>query len=271
MAETEVNGLTNGHNEEIAPKKFEIPTATLKEVKVTEYMRECLDKVALAEGFVNYEINVIHGSAVGDGFVGLIFKVNIEEKESDKKLSVILKSPPEGARRTDFKAMSLFEREVFLYSEVLPQFVNLQEEKKIKKSAGFFNFPKCYYAEFIQDRDESVIIMEDLRDSGYKMCDKFKPTNYEHTKLVMTALGRLHALSFALKARRPEIFAKYKELDDFMTKNLDEPFFVQMLEGSLERAIGTLPENDLKRRNKVLKLKENVKDFIKDLGSSVNA
>lgn len=262
------HGLENGvsENATVEPsKKYEVPLAKLADVKVTDYMSECLDKVAIAEGFANYEVKVDHGSAIGDGFVGVLFKVTIQERDSDRKLSLVLKSPPESyARRHQFDSMSLFKREVFVYSDVLPAFVKFQEEKKINKSLGFFDFPKCFFAEYSEEKDDAIIIMEDLKENGYRMWNKFDPINYDHTKLVVAALGKLHAVSFAMKAQRPEIFAKYKELDDFMSKKLEEESFLGMLVMNVDRAAGTIDENDVKRRNRVLKLKENLKQIMLD-------
>jgi hypothetical protein len=46
-------------------------------IKITPYISECLDKVAAAEGFVNFDLKIDQGSGVGDGFVGIIIKATI--------------------------------------------------------------------------------------------------------------------------------------------------------------------------------------------------
>lgn len=272
MEENHLNGHVHSDSEiesqdvtEEAPK-YVIPTAKLEEVKVTDFMRDCIEKVASSEGFKSYDVKVDHGAAVGDGFNGILFKVTIFENNSDKKLSLVLKSPPTNiARRHEFRSMALFEREIRIYNEILPEFVKFQEERKINKSNGFFNFPKCYYAECDLERDEAIIIMEDLREEGYKMWDKFLPTNFEHSKLVAASLGRLHAISFAFKAQKPELFEKFMDLDDFWSKSAEDQSFIKMMEANLQRAVSTLDESDSKRRNKILKLSENVGQFFKDL------
>lgn len=260
------NGFPAGPPPEIPGKKFEIPTAKLAEVKLTDYMRESLDKVALAEGFKNYDLKVDHGSAVGDGFVGLIYKVIIQEIDSDKKLPVVLKFPPENqARRREFGAMDLFKREVFVYNEFLPELVKFQKERHIKEADGFFNFPKCYFAEFNEEKDDSVIIMEDLREDGYKMWDKYKPVNLEHTKLLVLALGKLHALSFALKTQKLELFEKFKSMNDFMAEKMGDEKMVGMMTGSIQRAVDTIDEKDVKRRNRALRLLDNFSQMLHEL------
>lgn len=277
------NGQSNGHGlegeeEEEAPaipstapteSKYEIPSAKLSEIKVTDYMRECLDKVAKDQGFQNYEIDVLHGSGIGDGFVGILFKVIIREKGEEKEMTVVLKTPPENhARRHAFGALDLFRREVYIYTEVLPAFVQFQEEKNIRlDTVGFANFPKCYFAEYNEEKDDAILIMEDLRLNGYKMWDKFVPTNFEHAKLLFIALGRLHAVSFAFKSQKPELFAKFKELNDFMSEKVTDEAFSNMLNGMIDRAAGVYDDKDIKKRNRALKLKENLGVVMKELVS----
>ena len=254
------------------PPRMVIPNAQPVEVKLTEYMKECLDTVASAEGFQNYTFNIEAGSGVGDGFVGILFKVTINENDTDKELHVVVKAPPENmARRHDFGAMDLFEREVYVYNVVLPEFVQFQEEHRITKSMGFFNFPKCYFAEFNKERDDSLIIMEDLRTTDHKMWDKFVPTNYEHTKLFVAALGRFHALSFAMKHERPEQFAKFKQLNDQMTEKMTGDQMVMMMQSSIDRAVGTLNDNEQQKKNKILNVKDNFASIMRELVSGAMA
>jgi Ecdysteroid kinase-like family len=249
-------------------KKFpvDIPFAKQGEVKVTPYMTESLDKVAQAEGFKNYDVKIDHGSSIGDGFVGILFKATVREIDSDKQLTVVIKSPPENqARRQDFGAMELFKREVFMYSELLPEFVRFQEERKISSLLAFKDFPKCYFAEYNEERDDAIIIMEDLREHGCKMWNKMVPTNFEHTKLLVAALGKFHAVSFAMKEQQPEMFSKFQKLNDFMSEKFADANFSKMMAANIVKAADTLDASDTKRRNRVLRLTDDYAQQMKDL------
>ena len=102
----------------------------MAEAKLTEYMLDGLNKVASLEGFKNYDLQVDHGSSSVDGFIGLIYKVRIQEVGSNKKLDVVLKFPPaDKTKRDKTNAMKLFEREIIMYTEILPEFVNFQRGK----------------------------------------------------------------------------------------------------------------------------------------------
>jgi hypothetical protein len=248
---------------------IDIPLAKQGEVKVTPYMTECLDKVAQGEGFKNYDVKIDHGSSIGDGFVGILFKATVREIDSDKQLTVVIKSPPESkARRQDFGAMELFKREVFVYTELLPEFVRFQEERKISSLLAFKEFPKCYFAEYNEERDEAIIIMEDLREHGCKMLNKMAPTNFEHTKLLITALGKFHAVSLAMKEQQPEMFSKFQKLDDFLSeKYAADANFTNMMVANIAKAADTLDPSDTKRRNRVLRLQE---DYVQQMRDLVN-
>lgn len=268
MVNNQENGLSAG--EKVLPtngtagKKLESSTVQAAETKLTEYMLTSLRKVALSEGFKYYGFKVDQGSGVGDGFVGLLYKVTIQEIQGNKKLTVVVKFPPESkARRDDFGAMGLFKREVFMYNELLPEFVKLQRENNIEDSEGFFNFPKCYLAEF--NDEDSIIIMEDLRESDYKMWNKREPINLEHTKLAVEALGKLHALSFALKEQNPELFDKFTGLSDFIAAKFSEEKMSMMMSASMQKAVDCLDESDVKRRSRASKLKENFGQMMREL------
>lgn len=269
---TESNGSETPEAIE-APAKFVVPLAKQGEINVTPYMKSSLDRVAVAEGFVDYDISIVHGSGIGDGFIGLVFKATIQEKgNSDKKLTVVVKTPPDNlVTRNNFGSMEFFDREVRIYATVLPAFVKFQEEKHIKPGMGFFEVPKCYLAEYDLEKDDAIIIMEDLRESGHKMWNKNVPMDFEHSKLIFAALGRLHAVSFAMKVQKPEIFEPFKNLNDTMVSKVTDPNMKAMFEGMIERAAETLDENDTRRRNKVLKLKEELAPILVELVNPENA
>lgn len=266
----ETNGefLTNGA-ENGAPFK-EIPKATLKEIIVTDYIRKSLDKVAENEGFRNYEFITDHGSSIGDGFIGILMKVTIQEKDQEgKSLTVLAKIPPQNKmRRENMQSMNLFKREIFMYNVFLPEMVEFQNEHNISHEVGFFNFPKVYFAEYAEEGDDAIIIMEDLRESGHRMWNKFKPIDFEHAKLIVTSLARLHGLSFAMKAIKPEQFKKFKELDDMFSKMGDDPHFEQYVTSLIVNGVNTIDSSDTKRRRKAESLLRGFKALIIECTSS---
>lgn len=225
-------------------------------------MECCLDKVALAEGFKNYVIKVAHGASVGDGFVGIIFKATINEESSDKELNLILKTPSESlAKRCQFGSMDLFRREVYVYNEFLPEVVKFQQEKMIPKHEGFYEFPKVYFAEYNEAANDALIIMEDLRERGFVLWDKFLPTPYENAKLIVQSLAKLHAVSFAMKILKPDLFDRFKFMNDFWAEKFVDSQMATMFKSYCDQAMSILDDNS-ELKNKVTQLKTNFEEIL---------
>lgn len=82
---------------------------------------------------------------------------------------------------------------------------------------GFNEYAQCY--SIIDKELSESLFLEDLRLSRFEMLD-FRKDDYEfeHVALIMKALGKLHAISFALRDQQPELFAR-------VTSNLDELYY----------------------------------------------
>lgn len=232
------------------PSKFEEP-------KVTKFMRDCLDKAALLAGFRSYEVRVDYSSLINSHRL-MLFKAIVQEKDKSRKIMLVVKTPKKGQISVLDHATS-FQREVFVYSRLLPEFIKFQDDKKISKSMQFTNYPKCFYAEYNESKNCAIIILEDLFDAGFSMWDVFEPTSFEHAKLLVTALGKFHAISFAMKAQRSPVFDEFKMLTDQMVSQMSaSENFEAILNSNIKAAYETLDEGDFKRKNRVLSLKENV-------------
>lgn len=140
-----------------------------------EYLTEYLNTIAKKEGFVDHTLHYESGSNHGEGFVAVMVAVTIKGKqmvdlEGVKELSLMCKLLPENkARRDFFDSVRLFEREVYVYNDVLPMFKQFQIERNITIDDGFFEHPKCYVAVADAVKNHYVIIMENLKVSGYEL------------------------------------------------------------------------------------------------------
>uniref|UniRef100_A0A904A421 CHK kinase-like domain-containing protein n=1 Tax=Anopheles quadriannulatus TaxID=34691 RepID=A0A904A421_ANOQN len=218
-----------------------------------------LKEVAREQGFTEglYRLESESGSKVGDGFAGDLVKVFIRER--DRELVILCKLLPENETRKQ-QGISLFVRETEAYMQILPLLLKFQDEKALAKHLPRFdNVPRCYYAKTTLDSMEAVVIMEDLRLQAYRMWDKANPVDFEHARLLMATLGRLHALSFAMKDQQPEEFAQCREFTDPMTKMLaldPKKTFQKMAASMCRRAIDTLEKDDTYRRGKLERLQD---------------
>lgn len=198
----------------------------------------------------DFTIEISPGSNIGDNYLGVVYRVkavvNKNKQRNDKReeLSIIVKIPPTNKfRREQFFARHAFLREILTYSEILPIFQKFQLNKDKKLENGFHEYPICYQNSIIEF-DESLFF-EDLKISGFKMYNRHIEASYLHSKLIMETLGKLHAVSYAIKDQEPELLNPYRDMIDMLvSRQNNEPlsqFFVKIT----ERALETLdPEED---------------------------
>lgn len=219
------------------------------------------EKIAREQGFKNFKLNFESGSDLG--FIGLLEKCQIVE--GDRKLSLYCKFlPNDNERNEKFNSFLLFEREVFIYRELFPEFEKFQLENGLNfnDSHGFWSFPKCFYSNYDKTTpNKSVIIMEDLTIDNFEVKDKFIPSDFEHTAKLFIELAKLHGLSLALKLKKPSVFEKFKNLSNSMS-------FVMTTESMKHIAprncklILELFKNQPEICNKLVALKDNIWDRI---------
>lgn len=227
--------------------------------KLPNYVENGLFKIAKNEGFHKYSIELDKGCNDGDGIVGNIIKATITGDRITSngnieqcRLSLIVKVPPEDKIRRQDYAMKLFAREVYAYNEILPAFRKFQLDQGIVNA--FALYPKCYWAHYDAALDQSCIIMEDKRSSGFSMELKSNPIKFEHAKMVMEALGELHAISMAMKQKQPKVFEQFQQLGNVTAS--ENPGHKQMVKSMIingtRRAVSTLTsgatDTELKRR-----------------------
>ncbi|XP_058825479.1 uncharacterized protein LOC131685635 [Topomyia yanbarensis] len=243
------------HNNKLAKTMDEQP----------EYVQASLKKIATEQGFTEgrYRIALEPGCNKGDGIMGKLCRALIRE-EGREQMVVLVKGLPDSELRRQ-QTMRLYHREVMVYDKLLPALDKFQAEKGTGsgKDDGFFRAPKCYYATCNLEKLEAVVIMEDLRESNFRMLNKFEPVDFPHCRLVMEQLGKLHAVSFAMKDQQPELFAQFRTFNDPMKMLLDmdpkrtiDKVFIE----THERASGILTEEDVEAKEAMERLKGNVTD-----------
>lgn len=237
--------------------------------ELPDFLIELLEKIAKREGFESYTYSVSAGSNHGDGFLAAMKRVTVSGKRNgrDDELPLIFKlMPSSAARREQFNSTKVFSREITMYNKVLKLMNDFQLEKGLSTDDGFFDYPKCYGVIDDVENDQFALVMEDLKASNYQMFDKFQPSDYNHVKLFMEALGKYHAVSFALKDQRPGVFEQFKDLEDIFADQVNSsPDMMQaMFRFAYDRAI-TAFEDDIAKETAVLTLRKLKENFLKDL------
>lgn len=218
------------------------------------YLTNSLQKIAETEGFTDYEFETEAGCKHGDNFFGALFAVTLTGTKEQKgtlkpsKLHLICKAVPLSKTRCkSFKIDLVFGREIYVYSQLLPAFVRFQQDNGLDEANSFRSFPKAYASELDAQSDSYVLIMEDLRPKRYVMWPKEKLITIDHEMLVMLELGKLHAISFAMKDQRPNQFQEYMRLKDVMIENSVRGKFRPYVQKTVEYAANVVENAEHKQ------------------------
>lgn len=223
------------------------------------FLLKPLKRIALNEGFENPDFEFAKGSDVG--FIGLIERCIIKEK--NRSLSVICKFlPGDDHRNQKFGSIELFEREVLVYQKFFPEVEKIQLENglKYRDGNGFWSYPKCYTSEFnLESPEKSFIIMEDLSAENFVMKSMFEPSDFPHIEKVVIELGKLHAISFVLRSKKPEVFAQFTGLKDRLCHVMTTEDMKDLAPRNCQLAADLFKEDHEKlKRNLILSYKNNL-------------
>ncbi|XP_031627282.1 uncharacterized protein LOC116343401 [Contarinia nasturtii] len=171
----------------------------------------------------NFKFSIEFGSKKGANFMGNVYRI-LYEDENHNQSSLILKIAPKNLkRRGEFALRQMFLREIDMYDKVLVYFNEFQLSQGVDlEKDGFNEFPQ-YYSSISEDLFESVFL-EDLRIRNFEMVNVRKETiTFDHMSAVLKALGKFHAISFALKDQQPEKFKQLASLaiEQFWTQSHD--------------------------------------------------
>lgn len=167
-------------------------------------VRSLLEKTVKDEGFEDYKIELNHASAKGNNYLGVIYRAKIDGVRNGKrsKQNLIIKSAPT-YNRSKVSIGVFYSREIYSYEVILPKLNSYQDEYKLPEEDRFV-YLKMLAAngkEF-----EENLVMEDVTDDGYSMCDRQESLSIAHVRLVIKDLARFHSLSFKMKEVDPETF-----------------------------------------------------------------
>lgn len=102
-----------------------------------------------------------------------------------------------------------------MFSQILPILCQFEQSKGVEEER-FTEYPKCYRT--VDEEPNECLLLEDLSVRGFTVIDRRREeVSVDHVRLVMKTLGKLHAISFALKDQEPH---KFNEI----VSNLSEVF-----------------------------------------------
>lgn len=155
------------------------------------------------------DIRIINSEDGVDHWASCTVFVHVDLEYSDKNRStqkLVVKFPPLDKGFREFMTSdTMYKNECYIYQVVVPEydkFIEKQAEKLgknvLERAQNFV--PKCYFAEFDpKSPQDSVIILEDLREHGYRAPKQRQNLDIEHIKQALVQLGRYHGIGYSFK------------------------------------------------------------------------
>ncbi|XP_037797735.1 uncharacterized protein LOC119592916 [Penaeus monodon] len=144
----------------------------------------------------------------GDNYATLVARVivNYTLCETDHKASYVVKYNPRHFKAFEKFASVMFRKETLFY-----QYLAQEIQSQLQEAGQTpLRVPRCFHTSL--KINQEVIFLEDLQLRGFRMFDRKKGMDVAHTKLVLEELARLHAASYLLKAKIPDLAEKYPVL-----------------------------------------------------------
>lgn len=177
------------------------------------------------------KVEAVPGCNVGDNYMSSVTRVTITGKtktrRSFRKFILMKRQPASMVRRQAFRCDPAFRNETAAYETILPTL------KEFSKSV--LPFPSCLHA------TNQLIVLQDLQPLGYRMADRLKGLDLQHSKLALQALGRFHGTSLAMKHTDRNAFDKVRShIQELVFVPEAAPVFGASMENSLKMALMSL-------------------------------
>lgn len=242
------------------------------DTSIPDYLHTLLEQIAEREGFTEHKFISEPGANFGDGFQGLMLGIVIaghRNGNADDQLVLICKMLPLSDLRRLMSVHS-FRKEIYAYDTLLPAIARFQREKGVVESDGFFAYPKCYGTYANEKTLQFALVLEDLRHSGYRMWDRYKPIDFQHVQLALAQLGRFHAVSFAVRLQNTAAFQQFSSSMNSSTYGTmtEFPLAKEFYKHAYDRAMTTLPPDDTEAVRKVKHLRNNFEEYLAAVVSS---
>lgn len=141
---------------------------------------------------------ILPGLSPGDNFCSVVYitKVLYKRRGVDQNIheqTFFIKTPLENGLLIDMvKEGKFIEKEFLMYDKCLPMMESL---------VGKLDIVSKHYP----SQQKYTLVLENLSDEGYKMHDKIKQFDFDHSAIIMKSLATFHASSVALYKKNPTL------------------------------------------------------------------
>lgn len=159
----------------------------------------------------NCKITITRSSVENPNMLGLIWELKVTGKDAqgnDILYNWILKSATlTEVVRKYAQIDRLFKKEIFVYDKLIPVYKQLISEHNVLEPFAVTPEMQQYFTDTFQES----LVLEDMRNFGFTAVKSSEPCSHGQATLAMKALGKLHALSYALREHKPEEFKRFTE------------------------------------------------------------
>ncbi|KAM8718196.1 hypothetical protein ACLKA7_004842 [Drosophila subpalustris] len=185
-----------------------------------ENLPEIIDLAEVIKPFLNgdslHSYDVSNLTQPGDNYGSVLISIRAQLQRPCGELHsqrLVAKVPPIDAKYWQFiqpERTCLVENAI--YQRLAPALHLLQNEAAVPRAVQYDGFAN-YFGSRISlepqakavDKD-AILVLEDLRYSNYVPSQRMKPFDLLHTKLALKYMAEFHALSIALRLKKPEVF-----------------------------------------------------------------
>lgn len=157
-------------------------------------------------------------TAPGENFGSVMLAITVTLTRSSNKtetVNLVAKLPPTSAYLLDlFNSPVTFKKELQFYDMMAKEFINLQIENGLKDEKELSSLVPKFIAGRIglknprEFDEQAVIILENLKFSGFTTEDRIFGLDRKHTEFAIDNLAKLHALTIALRMKKPELYER---------------------------------------------------------------
>ncbi|XP_067626274.1 uncharacterized protein [Eurosta solidaginis] len=149
-----------------------------------------------------------------------------------------------------------------VFHSLAPEMRQLQLEAGLPKEKIFDGIPRYYGSRIALDPKatkvdrDAVLVQENLQISGYKPGNRHKMFDFAHAQLVLEYLAQFHALSIALRHKKPENFSKSIRpyFNRFNMNNTLGPEMLEDVRKSLRGDLEIVTNKNAKEVEEIMKL-----------------
>lgn len=174
--------------------------------------------------------------AAGSNFMSRLYRIKIYYVigKEENCISLIIKAPfTKGMVNELIEQCDFYGKEPKVYTQLLPILNSMVNSEIGPKS----------YPNFVNN----AMVLTDLKELGFEMCDRYKQLDYPHCVQVFRSLAKFHAASVACKRDYPHIVDLVGQESIYTKNKRFETDVRPWIEQSLKSVLGTVSDMNLSK------------------------